>query len=138
MKKTSFFIVALLSGFVMMTTQMPIHVFAQTQHRTAKDRELSGRIRALTDRSTDGLTETRTARGAISIDLEDRFQNVMLSQIDTNGEPVAACVTSVEEANDFFGRNLETGEIIIFHRFSERPRGGRSASRNVAERIRIL
>ena len=117
MKKISFFIVALLSGFLLINSHPHFTVFSQTQERTAKDRELAGRIRGLTNRSTEGLNEVRTADGGFSLDLEDRFQNVMLSQVDASGEPFAACVTSVEEANDFLGRNLETGEIITTNFF---------------------
>lgn len=76
------------------------------------DRELAKTIRRLTDRTDDGLLETLLPDGSVSLDLGGRFQNVMLSKLDRNGEPIAACVTSLEEANLFFGKNLETGEAI--------------------------
>jgi hypothetical protein len=74
------------------------------------DRKLASKIRTLTDRSAEGLKVRKTANGE-EIDLGGRFQNVMLAQI-TDGEPAAACITSLGEANAFFGKNLETGEVL--------------------------
>src|SRR5688500_11255254 len=70
------------------------------------DKALAGVIRQLTDRSNNGLRTFRSTKGGMVTDLGGRFQNVMLSQVDSSGEPIAACVTSIDEANSFFGKNL--------------------------------
>jgi hypothetical protein len=73
---------------------------------------LADSIKARTSRDSSGLKETKTMDGGITLDLEDRFQNVMLAKIDPYGEPVAACVSDLAEANSFFGRDLETGRLL--------------------------
>lgn len=80
--------------------------------RLENDRKLAATIRRFANRSTDGLVEKTTPDGGISLDLEGRFQNVMLAKLDPSGEPVAACISSIEEANHFFGKDLETGEAV--------------------------
>lgn len=84
-----------------------------------RDRQLADLIRTLTNRSTAGLVEKKTAGGGVTIDLEGRFQNVMLARIGSKGEPVAACVTGLDEANLFFRKNLETGEDLPNYLYSE-------------------
>lgn len=74
------------------------------------DKGLAELIQRFTNRSSEGLTETIKTDGSVSVDLEGRFQNLMLSRLNERGEPVAACVTSIGEANDFLGRDLDTGE----------------------------
>ncbi len=81
------------------------------QNNIEKDREWAATLRRITNRSFDDLTEKKV-RGGFSFDLEDRFQTVMLSRIDPDGETVTACVTSLPEANAFFGRDLETGRDL--------------------------
>ena len=83
-----------------------------SQETVLKDRELAATIRRLTNRSAEGLTEKKLSGGRFMIDLQNRFQNVMLARTDTDGDVTAACVTNVDEANAFFGRNLESGEVI--------------------------
>lgn len=81
------------------------------------DLALASRIKRLTDRSGEGLVQRPAANGTgIYMDLNDSYQNVMLARTDADGEPVAACVDSLSEANEFFGRNLETGETIVSNR----------------------
>jgi len=91
-------------------------VSAQTDAPNAvqfeKDRRLADKIREITVRTTDDLPEKIASDGEVSIDLEDRFQNVMLSRVDSDGEPAAACVTSVDEANAFYGKDLVTGAPV--------------------------
>lgn len=81
------------------------------------DDVLADRIKRVTDRSGAGLIQRPAANGnGVYLDLDETFQNVMLAQMDTLGEPEAACVTSLSEANDFFRRNLETGQPIASSR----------------------
>ena len=80
------------------------------------DKELAESIKKLTDRSSEGL-KVETTHNGITVDLQGRFQNVMLSKIDFDGEPVAACVTSLDEANSFFERNLQTGDYVPSYQY---------------------
>ncbi len=111
------------SGFIIFASQNGIFkTSAQVTRKSRKyavsapdknaDSALANTIRQLTDRSTDNLPARKTAQGATELDLGNGFQNLMLSRIEPDGEPVAACVTSLSEANAFFGRNLETGEAV--------------------------
>ncbi|HXG84598.1 MAG TPA: FG-GAP-like repeat-containing protein [Pyrinomonadaceae bacterium] len=123
MKKVFCFVLVLITGFVLMNNQYSLPVVSAqsdagqtgkiSANQIESDRKLAAKIRQLTNRSTDGLTETRSSDGEVSLDLDDRFQNVMLSKIGKNGEPAAACVTSLDEANTFFGKDLETGAPIF-------------------------
>lgn len=92
------------------------------------DRELATVIRRLTEGTGTGSKKTRLKGGGILTDLQGGLQNVMLSQMDESGEPVAACVSSVDEANAFFGRNLETGERIA------RQKSGKESLATIAAR----
>ncbi|HMO79436.1 MAG TPA: carboxypeptidase regulatory-like domain-containing protein [Pyrinomonadaceae bacterium] len=85
---------------------------SRERRSTDDDKKLAGLIRELTNRSTEGLVEEQSPTGGISLDLRGRFQQVTLGRLDWKGDPVAACVSSVEEANDFFGRDLDTGRPV--------------------------
>ena len=62
---------------------------------------------ALTEnKSTDGLVETRHEDGAVSLDLQGRFQNVTMAKKNEDGSVSTACVDSPEGAKAF----LETRE----------------------------
>ncbi|MBX3291983.1 MAG: carboxypeptidase regulatory-like domain-containing protein [Acidobacteria bacterium] len=76
------------------------------------DAELAAEIRRLTDRSTIGLYEETTDRGGIMVDLQGRFMNVPLIAVDEMGRSATYCATSLEEANEFFGRDLDTGRPL--------------------------
>lgn len=92
------------------------------------DLQLARKIALLTDRSADGLATVQGPDGLLTMDLEGRFQNVMLSRIDLDGTPLAGCVTSLAEANEFFGRDLETGEPVSSARY--KPTGTSIAERH--------
>ncbi|CAN5706923.1 hypothetical protein BH20ACI4_BH20ACI4_11100 [soil metagenome] len=91
-------------------------VSAQTQD----EKNLADYIKMRTNRTFAGLVERRNADGGITVDLEDRFQNLMLARLGYDGEPVAACVTDLAEANLFFGKDLETGDFLTgFQTFTD-------------------
>ena len=52
--------------------------------------------------STEGLTAKRVGNGSLVMDLEGRFENVMLVKINPDGSFSKACVTSPKQAEDFF------------------------------------
>src|ERR1700733_1435399 len=70
-----------------------------------RDPELAATIRQMTNRSMAGLTERRAPRGGILLDIEGRFQDLALVKLDPEGDPAVGCVSSIDEANRFFGRN---------------------------------
>lgn len=76
------------------------------------DAALAASIRKLTDRTADGIIEQQRADGSFFADLKGKFQNVILGKLNASGEPVAACIASIGEANRFLGRDLETGSPI--------------------------
>lgn len=78
------------------------------------DHDLATTVKRLTNRSSDGLVQ-KNVNGEFMIDLQDRFQNVMLARTEADGDTTSACVTSLDEANAFFGRNLETGQDFTFY-----------------------
>jgi hypothetical protein len=142
MKKLSLFVALFVAAFLLLDNQYQFtNVSAQTNNETSssrpdaqQDRMLADTIKRLTNRSTDGLVQKRGTSGSgFSVDLEDRFQNVMLSKIDVDGEPVAACITSVEEANAFFGKNLETGELISSNAFQKDDTASVAARHGMSE-----
>lgn len=75
------------------------------------DKEMAREIARVTNRSEEGLVSKQTKNG-IFVDLQERFQNVMIARTEEKGSPSAACITSLDEANGFLGRNLETGERL--------------------------
>jgi len=60
-------------------------------------------IGTLTNRSTDGLTTKTLANGGIKMDLQDRFQGVVLGRANADGTTEVRCVMTLEEAIDFLG-----------------------------------
>lgn len=56
------------------------------------------------NKSTDGLVETRHADGTVSVDLQGRFQNVMMAKKNDDGSVSTACVDTPEGARSFLRR----------------------------------
>jgi hypothetical protein len=113
MKKGFLFICILLICLVVSNTRSQFSsVSAQNITSDKKDNELAETIKRLTNRSSDDLNPRRDQDGSISIDLQGRFQNVLLSKTDSAGTSASACVTSLEEANLFFEKDLETGQSL--------------------------
>lgn len=140
MKKAAFYIFLLFAFCLTLNNQnrLTTTVSAQSdetfkQQGRADDAKLAGIIKKLTDRSSENIITERTAEGIVKMDFRDGFQNVMLSKIEADGEPVAACVTSVGEANEFFGRNLETGESIASTLFQTDNTAKLAASHGMSE-----
>ena len=55
--------------------------------------------------SSEGLTPVHHQSGAISIDLQDRFQSVSVARVATDGSPVVRCVTTRAEAEQFLAKD---------------------------------
>lgn len=109
--------ILLLTAFVEIYLETPISAQSKRNINTFGSFEnrfdgLAESIKTRTSRSSVGLKETRIKGNGFTVALEERFQNVMLAKIDTYGEPAAACVSDLNEANSFFGRDLETGQLL--------------------------
>lgn len=79
------------------------------QDLRASDAALGALIEKLADRSSVGLVSETLPDGSESIDLQGRFQQVVLAQLIDGDQAITSCVNSVAEADVFFGRNLRTG-----------------------------
>jgi len=65
--------------------------------------ELVDNLVTLTNRSTEGLQITTLPNGTQAVNLENRFQSVMLTRPNPDGTSEIRCVTTFEEAADFLG-----------------------------------
>lgn len=118
MKKPAFLFVAivicgLLIGLIEQTELTTASAQTRKEQKITdeQDKDLASLIRSLTDgHAHASRTEKKIFGGGVVTDLNGAQQNVMLSRLDDDGEPIAACVTNLEEANAFLGRDLETGE----------------------------
>lgn len=69
-------------------------------------RALVETVTGLTNRSSEGLTVERAPNGMRKIDLQGRFQTVVLAKPNPDGTNEVRCVTSKEEAAEFLGIDL--------------------------------
>lgn len=53
--------------------------------------------------SAEGLVEVHHADGSVSMDLEDRFQNVTVARANEDGSTTTSCVNNPRAAGAFFG-----------------------------------
>jgi hypothetical protein len=64
-------------------------------------------ISQLTNRSSEGLTQIPSAKGGTLMNLEGRFQGVVLGRANPDGTTEVKCVFSIEEAAEFLGLEQE-------------------------------
>lgn len=65
--------------------------------------ELVDSLVVLTNRSTEGLQVTTLPNGSRAVNLENRFQSVMLARPNPDGTSEIRCVTTFDEAAEFLG-----------------------------------
>jgi hypothetical protein len=65
-------------------------------------RRLAEGIKQLVNQSGEGLVQVKRADGSVSMDLQGRFQNVMLAKKEADGSLSQTCVDNVESAAAFF------------------------------------
>jgi hypothetical protein len=65
-------------------------------------RRLAEGIKELVSQSTEGLVQIHRADGSVSMDLEGRFQSVMLAKKEADGTISQACVDNLDSAAAFF------------------------------------
>jgi hypothetical protein len=86
------------------------HAYAQARPPT--DAALGQLIERLTDRRSDDLIPEQRPDGSVAVDLKGRFQQAPLAQFIDDGLALVQCVSSVEEADVFFGRDLRRGASL--------------------------
>jgi hypothetical protein len=55
------------------------------------------------NKSTDGLVQVQNADGSVSMDLQDRFQNVAVAKVNPDGSVTQSCIDDPRAAAQFFG-----------------------------------
>jgi hypothetical protein len=69
----------------------------------AETQELVDSLIEMTNRSTEGLQVITLANGTKSVDIDGRFQSVMLARPSEDGSWEMKCVATFEEASEFLG-----------------------------------
>lgn len=59
-------------------------------------------IKQLVNQTTEGLVQVHNVDGSVSMDLQGRFQNVLLAKKEADGTVSQSCVNDLEAAADFF------------------------------------
>ena len=87
-----------------------VRVNAQTLQQGPLTQEQSRRLAEQLEgnKETDGLVQEKRADGAVSVDLQGRFQNVTLARRNDDGTVSAACVDTPEAAGAFLNGREKT------------------------------
>jgi len=64
---------------------------------------LADGLKSLANQSIEGLEQVRHADGSVSVDLQDRFQNVALAQKQADGKVAQTCIDNPQAGAAFFG-----------------------------------
>ena len=65
--------------------------------------KLAAGLKPMLNQSTEGLVEVQHSDGSVSMDLEDRFQNVTVARVNKDGTVSTSCVDNPRAAGAFFG-----------------------------------
>ena len=68
-----------------------------------EQRKLAAGLKQMVNKSTDGLSEVQHADGSVTMDLQDRFQNVTVARVNDDGSVSQSCVDNPDAAGAFFG-----------------------------------
>jgi len=88
---------------------------------------LAAGIRQLVNQSTEGLVQVRRADGSVSMDLQGRFQNVLLAKKEDDGSIVQACVDNVDAAAAFF--DIDPALVSSVQKAAGRPSSNKLETR---------
>jgi hypothetical protein len=66
-------------------------------------RKLAAGLKGMLNKSTEGLVQVQNADGSVSMDLQDRFQNVTVARVNQDGTLSTSCVDNPRAAAAFFG-----------------------------------
>lgn len=140
MRSTKIYLWALLSicGFTaitfLQTGEATSAQVLETKSGEAKtdDQRLAAEIRRRTNRNASFLNEKFT-RSGVFLDFGDGFENVALARTEDDGSVTSACIASIEEANSFLGRDLETGARLPRSQMSGPDRAPIAARHGMSE-----
>jgi 3-isopropylmalate dehydratase small subunit len=78
----------------------------QIQKLTPEETQrMAAGLKKMINQSSDGLVQVQLADGTVSMDMEDRFQNVPVARINKDGSLSQSCVDNPKAAGEFFGIN---------------------------------
>lgn len=66
-------------------------------------KQLADGLKKMLNKSTEGLVEEHNADGSVSMDLQDRFQNVTIARVNADGSVSTTCVDNPKAAAKFYG-----------------------------------
>jgi hypothetical protein len=66
-------------------------------------KRLADGLKVMLNNSTEGLVEVHHTDGSVSMDLQGRFQHVMVARIEADGTLIQSCIDTPEAAASFFG-----------------------------------
>src|SRR5437879_125834 len=91
-----------------------VRVNARTMQQGPLTQEQSQQIAdALTNnKSTAGLVEVKHADGTVEMDLQGRFQDVVIAKKNDDGSVSIACVDNADAARSFLQNKQTTGDVI--------------------------
>ena len=64
--------------------------------------EMVAAVKKMANQSTEGLTQVQHEDGSVSLDLQDRFQNVTIARQNEDGSVSTSCVDNPRSAARFF------------------------------------
>jgi hypothetical protein len=104
----------------LLVTFLCINFFAQVVAQSADDLQMASEIQAVTHRDGAQLAQRHLPSGAVELDLAGGFQDVIIAKWE-DGKAVLGCVDDLHQANQFFGRDLETGNRFPQFKISGLP-----------------
>ena len=66
-------------------------------------KQLADGLKGMLNRSTEGLVQVQHPNGAVSMDLQGRFQNVTVAKVNADGSVTQSCIDNPEAGASFFG-----------------------------------
>ena len=101
------------SGLVIALDRDTGQARALTAEESAK---LAAAIKDLVNQSADGLVQVRRADGSVSMNLQGRFQNVLLAKKTDSGTIDQACVDNVDAASAFLDLDVDPALVTTLKR----------------------
>jgi len=84
--------------------ELPVDAKGQIRPLTPDEaKQMAERLKGMLNRSTEGLVREQKADGSITMDLQDRFQNVTVARVNADGTVTTACVDNPRAAGAFLG-----------------------------------
>ena len=86
-------------------TRFPVDVQTMQQRPLTREeaQQMADALKQMANQSTDGLVQVRQGDGTVSMDLDGRFQNVVLAKKNADGTVEQACVDNPTSGAAFLG-----------------------------------